>query len=427
MAGPSELVKNGVRVFRDEGVGAFGRAFALRFFGLERPAPAFQPGTMYDFTTDDLARNRAVVDLFATMSTLEIRSINWYLPVYSHPMAGVNNIYKVARAFRDAHGAEPRFVFYGEPHKSEEQVRAIVRQFYPDMADHTIVRVVDVDDIKNIPPADASVATRWDSTYVLLRANDTKAKFYFIQDYEPFFFPAGPEHALAEESYRFGFARLCNTPSTYRATKRFGGPALAFHQPVDGKYNHAPDKKPSGDPIRIVFYGRPTNPRNGFGIGLEALRQVKARFGSRVELFSMGEAWSEADYGVEGKIKNLGLMNLDALGDFYRSAHIGLGLIFTQHPSLQPLEYWANGVAVVTNDNPANAWLFRHEENCLVAPPSPSMLAEAIGRLVEDGKLRERLMQAGYQSVNVVSWEEESERIWRFATRQPVENASGAE
>ncbi len=30
-------------------------------------------------------------------------------------------------------------------------------------------------------------------------------RLYFIQDYEPYFYPHGPEYALAEDSYRFGF------------------------------------------------------------------------------------------------------------------------------------------------------------------------------------------------------------------------------
>ena len=30
-------------------------------------------------------------------------------------------------------------------------------------------------------------------------------RLYLVQDYEPFFYPRGTEHALGEDTYRFGF------------------------------------------------------------------------------------------------------------------------------------------------------------------------------------------------------------------------------
>lgn len=417
MATLAELVRNSARVLRSEGPGAFWRAFVLRFFKMQPVPRAFVPGEWYDFNAEDLRANDAIVSRFESMHRLDVKTINWFHPVFAYPMAGVNNIFTAARVLREKHGVESRFIFYGEPKKSEDELRGIIARFFPDFANAAVVRVETPHDLARVPEADINFATRWDSCYFVLKANRCKAKAYFVQDFEPLFFPAGSESALSEETYRFGFARVCVTPSTFLATKPYGGSAMWFHQPVDARYNFPPATKPAG-PVRIVFYGRPTNPRNGFGLGVEALRRVKARFGERVEIVSMGEPWDPRDYGLAGIIENKGVMNLTELGEFYRSAHIGLGLIFTRHPSLQPLEYWANGIAVVTNENPVNDWCFQDGENCLIAPPSVSLLADGIARLVEDPALRDHLAKQGAAWIASLRWEDQAERIWRYLTRE---------
>ena len=69
--------------------------------------------------------------------------------------------------------------------------------------------------------------------------------------------------------------------------------------------------------------------------------------------------------------------------------------MLTRHPSYQPLEFMASGMATVSNRNPHTAWLLRHEENALLADPLPALVAEQVARLVEDPGLRERLAAAG--------------------------------
>ncbi|MDQ3433653.1 MAG: hypothetical protein M3481_03040, partial [Actinomycetota bacterium] len=95
---------------------------------------------------------------------------------------------------------------------------------------------------------------------------------------------------------------------------------------------------------------------------------------------------------------------------------VGLVFMLTRHPSYQPLEFMASGVVTVTNENPHTTWLLRHEENALVAPPVPALVADQIGRLVEDSVLRERLANAGRLTVEPMQWEAQFERVWTTAT-----------
>ena len=92
--------------------------------------------------------------------------------------------------------------------------------------------------------------------------------------------------------------------------------------------------------------------------------------------------------------------------------------MLTRHPSYQPLEFMASGMATVSNANPQTAWLLRHEQNALLAPPVPSLVAEQLGRLVEDRELRERLTAAGLDQVRAVSWDDQLERIWGALTKR---------
>ena len=87
--------------------------------------------------------------------------------------------------------------------------------------------------------------------------------------------------------------------------------------------------------------------------------------------------------------------------------------MLSKHPSYQPLEFMASGVATVTNFNSDNLWLLRDGENCLLAEPSPHAMADAVGRLVEDVDLRTRIVQGGLASVSR-DWSTQLERLWSF-------------
>jgi glycosyltransferase involved in cell wall biosynthesis len=198
-----------------------------------------------------------------------------------------------------------------------------------------------------------------------------------------------------------------------------GNPAVSFLPAVDTDRFHPPATARTHDRVRIFFYGRPWVARNAFALGLRSLRLVKERYGRRVEILCAGGDWSPGQYGVADIIDNLGMLDsLDAVAELYRSCDVGLVFMLTRHPSYQPLEFMASGMATVSNTNPHTAWLLRQEQNALLAPPIASLVAEQLGRLVEDRKLRERLVAAGLDQVRGVRWADQLERIWGALTKR---------
>lgn len=75
-----------------------------------------------------------------------------------------------------------------------------------------------------------------------------------------------------------------------------------------------PDKTYRKDVYKIVFYGRPSTPRNDFELLAEIFKKVKAELGKRVEIYSVGEDYEPSRYALDGVVVNLGVQRYEPLG-----------------------------------------------------------------------------------------------------------------
>jgi glycosyltransferase involved in cell wall biosynthesis len=244
------------------------------------------------------------------------------------------------------------------------------------------------------------VATLWTTAYVLLNVRNTGLKFYFMQDFEPLFYPAGSTSAQAELTYRFGFHGIANTQTLRMIYEQdYGGTAVHFAPQIDPAVFHGTLDRGTTGPRKIFFYGRPGHPRNGFELAAAALRLLKERLGDRVEILAAGADWKPSTYGLEGVVRNLGLLEYGATADLYRSCHIGFVMMMTKHPSYLPFEFMGCGGLIVSNHNPANAWLLKDGENCLLAAPSGPTIADRLADAVEGYESLLDVRRAGHQLV----------------------------
>lgn len=370
----------------------------------------------FDLEQDALEFNAALIESYRRLEAFEPRTVRWYLPFFHHVYyGGVHTLLRFADQFARLHGVQNHFHCYDVGQQAVGGMARKVRQAFPALAPSTFTSAAEA---WRLAPADAAIATLWSSAYPVLHARDVRAKFYFVQDNEQEFYPAGAASAMVEESYRFGFPGIVNTPGLADLYRSYGNPAVSFVPAVDQeRYHPAERDRSSSAPVRVFFYGRPRTARNGFGLGLAALGRLKENFGDRVEVICAGENWNPGQFGLANKVRNLGVLgSLDEVAELYRSCDIGLVFMFTKHPSYQPFEFMASGMATVSNINPATAWLLRDGENCLLTPPLPTPTTERLGRLVEDSELRAKIAAAGLAEVRRYGWEDQIERVWRAIT-----------
>ena len=63
---------------------------------------------------------------------------------------------------------------------------------------------------------DAVIATSWQTVEMVKQAQGFKERFYFIQDYEPYFYARGSEAVLAEATYNRGLHASAPAPGSIR-------------------------------------------------------------------------------------------------------------------------------------------------------------------------------------------------------------------
>lgn len=343
-----------------------------------------------------------------------IKTATWFIPYYDHfGFAGIQTIFRFIEKL-SKEGVKNRIVIYDNPTTDAAKMKAEIAAHFPGTKDYEIVVFGDdkLAGIRKLPPSDIAFCTIWVSAYVLLHFNKVKRKYYFVQDYEPLFYVAGSTSALAESTYRFGYKGIVNTPGLLAAVNQeHGMEGISFIPAVNRQLYNA-DPKRKDDKVRVFFYARPLNPRNAFNLGILTIKELLSKYGKSIEIITAGAEWDESQYGLEGKITNLGLIqSLEEVAAVYRGCHVGFAYMLNKHTTYQMMEYSASGMATVMNENEDHHWLHKDGYNCLLAEPSPSAMAEKLSQLIDDPKLRAKLVKNAQESLNY-TWDQQTEAIW---------------
>jgi glycosyltransferase involved in cell wall biosynthesis len=376
--------------------------------------------SLFDFRAEDLDRSNEI--LKANPGTIRFRQLNWFVPDFDNVYwGGIHTILRFAEYFRVRKSVENRIIAICQK-KPEELGKEVARAF-PSLADR-ICTIASLDEVDSVPYADVSVCSLWTTAYYLLRFNRTRRKFYFIQDFEPLFYPAGSTYAQAEATYSFGFFGIANTVSLAKMYSTYGGLTEFFNPCVDTRVFHPSEKSNSRRLFTIFFYSRPGHPRNCFELGAQALRRVKQELGDKVRIVCAGDRWDPRVLGLDGIVEQLGLLSYQETADLYRNCDIGLSMMITMHPSYIPLQLMASGCLVISNQNPHTTWLLKDGENCITTRASASSLSAAILAACHASDLRARITKTALQTVHehYSNWEPEMEKIHNFMTNpsQPL-------
>ena len=339
--------------------------------------------------------------------TLDKKTINWFIPPVGKGSGGHLNIFRFMRNLEDL-GYQNHIVIVGDPQPKSAAVARnnIHNWFFPLKAD------VYIYDGSEIPPAFFAMATEWRTAYFVKRYVSCICKCYFVQDFEPWFYPTGTDFIFAENTYRFGFYGF--TAGTWLAKKlaeNYGMSTMPLGFSFDRDLYACNDsnsvaREKLDAPQKVFFYARPPTTRRAFELGMLVLREVTRKMPSVLIVLA---GWDMRGYKVPFKYENAGLVELDKLAQLYRQCDAALVLSFS-NVSLLPLELMACGVPVVSNKAPYTEWLL-NDENSVLAEPTIESLSQAVLSVLENSNLASRLKQNGLVFSSKTSWELEAIKL----------------
>lgn len=183
---------------------------------------------------------------------------------------------------------------------------------------------------------------------------------YFIQDFEPGFYPWSSNYFLAESTY--------HTPRTiavvnsvelhqYLSDGNYQFEAVFTFKPVLNRHLAAyrEQAKKSVRKNQIIFYGRPHNPRNAFSLIVQSINLFIERYPDLAKewtFISIGAPIKKIILSDGRQLKTFGKMSLSDYAKVLSESKLGISLMCSPHPSYPPIEMAAFGVKTITNSFP---------------------------------------------------------------------------
>lgn len=314
---------------------------------------------------------------------MEGKRIAWCTPLPSKGAGGFRTIIQNARALERC-GCTSDFYFIPNLNMpaDEDQIREWLRDWYdyePDRVYSGEVCFADTYDL--------AIATAWD-TAAFVADQSCKHKAYFIQDYEPLFFPIGTEYLEAQESYSLGLtpitigrwlARQCQKMCDKEPfVTDFCADLSVYRQLDTSEKNYA-----------ICAIYQPEKPRRASTLLLEALVIVKDMC-PELTIYLFG---SEQALPANLPFVNLGILSIEQCNRLYNSCLCGISMS-TSNPSRIPFEMMASGLPVIDLLLPNN--LFDLPSSAVkLAKPNIASLAGAIIDLLKDKQRQKEMSIAG--------------------------------
>jgi O-antigen biosynthesis protein len=314
--------------------------------------------------------------------------VNWVIIPGGAKSGGYTTIFRIIR-YLEAHGFLNRIYFYNVYGADHRYYADIVRNSYGFNG-----KVLSLEE--GMQDAHAVVATSWQTAYPVFNSRCTGKRFYFVQDFESYFYPVGALNLLAENTYRMGFHAI--TAGRWLVQKlrtEFAMPADSFEFGSDTSCYH---RLENSSRRGIVFYARPEVARRGFELGLMAIEIFATRH-PEIELHFYGAKMGKLRF----QFIDHGRVAPDELNDIYNRCYAGLSLSLT-NVSLVPHEMLAAGCIPVVNEAVHNRIVL---DNPFVryAPPYPEALASELEQLVTTRDF-DSLSLAAAASVRSASWDD---------------------
>ena len=242
---------------------------------------------------------------------------------------------------------------------------------------------------------DIFMATSWWTAYngykTLQWQKDTYSGYspliYFIQDFEPGFYPWSSRYALADDTYKSRYDTCAVFNSSFLADYfKINQYHFAYEYMFEPRLNQnlkaylESDSRSTAKKKQIFIYGRPSVARNAFTLIIESLKKwvwmqedIKDW-----EIVSAGELHPQIDIGNGKTVRSVGKMTLDEYAKVLSESMLGISLMVSPHPSYPPLEMAMFGMGVITNhyaNKDLSSW---HENIVSLESASPESISQEL-------------------------------------------------
>ncbi len=328
--------------------------------------------------------------------------LNWIIPEMGIGSGGHINIFRFVSLLQKKGIKNRIYIFNGVNIKTDEEMVDFLKEYYG-IGGEGIELHANTD---NIEFAHGTFATSWNTAYFVRRFNNTISKFYFVQDFEPYFFAVGSEYVFAENTYKFGFRGI--TAGDWLKDKlrdEYGMKTSSFGFSYDRDLYVKKEKR--DDKKRLFFYARPVTARRAFELGLLALNEITQRM-PEVEVIFAG--WDVSNYEIPFIHLNAGSVKLEELADLYAQCDMCLVLSNT-NLSLLPLEVMASNSVAVCTKGANSDWLV-NDENSIMVDFDPIAIADKIEYYYNHPKELKAIREKGIAFAENTSWEKEADKVY---------------
>lgn len=271
--------------------------------------------------------------------------ILWVIPDFEKGGGGHTTIFRMIKLFAVKNHQQCVLISNRSSLRNSSQARDMIfRDFFVANID---VHYRDELDELAFDALDVVVATSFETVKLALNI-EASTHFYFVQDYEPYFHPAGSLALLAERTYKADINCICASDWLKAKMETHGRWATSFRLAVDDsayyRSNVSAVERDSVVP-RIVLYGRSFTARRCVELGIAAL----------IRLVELGEIFHvDIIHGdsipdeITLPFSNTRYPTLtpNELAEIYRKGTVGMVFSATNY-SLLPQEMLACGLDVV--------------------------------------------------------------------------------
>lgn len=327
--------------------------------------------------------------------------LNWIIPEMGIGSGGHINIFRFI-TYLEKNGIHNKIYLFNPPRiKDDKTLREFTKEHFQILNENVEL----YSDVNKVEFAHGTIATSWQTAYFVRNFNNTISKFYFVQDFEPYFYPLGSEYEFAENTYKFGFRGItagdwlkdiCQNKYNMKADSfRF-----SYDKDLYVSKNKGDDKK------RLFFYARPVTPRRDFELGLLALNELY-KLENDLEVIFAG--WDVSTFEIPFPHKNAGIISINNLSHVYSQCDMCL-ILSNTNLSLLPLEVMASNSVVVCSKGENSEWLV-NDENSILVEYNPIQIAKTINYYFNHPDELNKIREKGLMFAQQTSWSNEGEKV----------------